>query len=196
MMTPFTPQGKDNMIGWMGAKSNPSNYGEKLVYQFPKQKLIYGPTQIESRIDQDTEISQRMTLWSQSGSRVIRGNLLVIPIEESLLYVEPVYLRSSGESSIPQLKRVIVAYGDRLAMRNTLNMSLQAVFSEEINETPSVDQPIEGDLQELISQAVEIYEEAQTLLQQGDFSGYAERFEQLGEIFDQIDELRSNQTGP
>jgi len=196
MMTPFTPQGKDNMIGWMGAKSNPSNYGEKLVYQFPKQKLIYGPTQIESRIDQDTEISQRMTLWSQSGSRVIRGNLLVIPIEESLLYIEPVYLKSSGESSIPQLKRVIVAYGDKLAMRNTLNMSLQAVFSEEINETPSGDQPIEGDLQELISQAVEIYDEAQTYLQQGDFSGYAERFEQLGEIFDQIDELRSNQTGP
>ncbi|MBS3778527.1 MAG: UPF0182 family protein, partial [Candidatus Thermoplasmatota archaeon] len=146
--------------------------------------------------DQDTEISQRMTLWSQSGSRVIRGNLLVIPIEESLLYVEPVYLRSSGESSIPQLKRVIVAYGDKLAMRNTLNMSLQAVFSEEINETLPDEQLIEGDLQELITQAVGIYEEAQTLLQQGDFSGYAERFEQLGEILDQIDELRNNQTGP
>ena len=195
IMTPFTPKGKDNMIGWMGAKSNPSNYGEKVVYQFPKQKLIYGPIQIESRIDQDTEISQRMTLWSQSGSRVIRGNLLVIPIEQSLLYVEPVYLRASGGSSIPQLKRVIVAYGDRLAMRNDLNTSLRAVFDEEVNETIPDDEPIEGDLQELITQAVEVYTEAEMLLQQGDFSGYADRIEQLGEILDQMNQLQGNQTG-
>jgi len=188
MMTPFTPNGKDNMIGWMGAKSDPSDYGDKVVYQFPKQELIYGPIQIESRIDQDTEISQRMTLWSQSGSRVIRGNLLVIPIGESLLYVEPVYLRASGGSSIPQLKRVIVAYGNRLAMRSTLNASLQAVFGEEVNETiPDDQEPVEGDLQELITQAVEIYDEAQSLLQQGDFSGYADRIEQLGDILDQLD---------
>ena len=196
MMTPFTPRGKDNMIGWMGAKSNPLEYGEKVVYQFSKQELIYGPTQIESRIDQDTEISQRMTLWSQSGSRVIRGNLLVIPIDESLLYVEPVYLRASGNSSIPQLKRVIVAYGDRLAMRNDLNTSLQAVFSEEINETIPDDQlPIEGDLQELIAQAIDIYDEATVLLQQGDFSGYAESIEQLGDVLDEIDQLQGDQTG-
>lgn len=196
MMTPFTPRGKDNMIGWMGAKSNPLEYGEKVVYQFSKQELIYGPTQIESRIDQDTEISQRMTLWSQSGSRVIRGNLLVIPIDESLLYVEPVYLRASGNSSIPQLKRVIVAYGDRLAMRNDLNTSLQAVFSEEINETIPDDQPpIEGDIQQLIAQAIDIYDEATVLLQQGDFSGYAESIEQLGDILDEIDQLQGDQTG-
>ncbi len=196
MMTPFTPTGKDNMIGWMGAKSDPSDYGEKVVYQFPKQELIYGPIQIESRIDQDTEISQRMTLWSQSGSRVIRGNLLVIPIGESLLYVEPVYLRASGGSSIPQLKRVIVAYGDRLAMRSDLNASLQAVFGEEVNETiPDDQEPVEGDLQELITQAVEIYDEAQSLLQQGDFSGYADRIEQLGDILDQLDQLQGNQSG-
>lgn len=194
MMTPFTPKGKDNMIGWMGAKSNPSNYGEKVVYQFPKQKLIYGPIQIESRIDQDTEISQRMTLWSQSGSRVIRGNLLVIPVEESLFYVEPVYLRASGASSIPQLKRIIVAYGDRVVMRNDLNTSLQAVFAEKINETIPDEQPIKGDLQELITQAVNSYEAAETLLKQGDFSGYAEKIEQLGEIIDQMNQLQNNQT--
>jgi len=193
IMTPFTPKGKDNMIGWMGAKSDPSDYGEKVVYQFPKQQLIYGPIQIESRIDQDTEISQRMTLWSQSGSRVIRGNLLVIPIKQSLLYVEPVYLRSSGESSIPQLKRVIVAYGDRLAMREDLKTSLQAVFSEDVNKTIPDEEPIEGDLQELITQAVTIYEEAETFLKQGNFSGYAERIEQLGEILNQINQLQDNQ---
>ena len=196
MMTPFTPRGKDNMIGWMGAKSNPGEYGEKVVYQFSKQELIYGPTQIESRIDQDTEISQRMTLWSQSGSRVIRGNLLVIPIDESLLYVEPVYLRASGNSSIPQLKRVIVAYGDRLAMRTSLNESLQAVFGEDVNETiPDDNIPIEGDLQELITQAVDFYNEAEGLLKEGDFSGYADSIEQLGDILDQMDQLQGNQTG-
>ncbi len=196
IMTPFTPNGKDNMIGWMGARSDPGKYGEKVVYQFPKQKLIYGPTQIESRIDQDTEISQQMTLWSQSGSRVIRGNLLVIPVNESLLYVEPVYLRASGNSSIPQLKRVIVAFGDRLAMREDLNASLAAVFLDEINETLPDDQPpIEGDIQELINQAIETYDEAFALLEQGDFSGYASRIEQLGEILDEIDQLQEDQTG-
>ncbi len=196
LMTPFTPNGKDNMIGWMGAKSNPENYGEKVVYQFPKQTLIYGPIQIESRIDQDTEISQRMTLWSQSGSRVIRGNLLVIPIEESLLYVEPVYLRASGASSIPQLKRVIVAYGDRLAMRTDLVDSLNAVFGEAVNETiPDDQQPIEGDIQALITQAVTMYNEAESLLTQGDFTGYADRIEQLGDILAQMDQIQGNQTG-
>ena len=195
MMTPFTPKGKDNMIGWMGAKSNPSDYGEKVIYQFSKQELIYGPIQIESRIDQDTEISQRMTLWSQSGSRVIRGNLLVIPIEQSLLYVEPVYLRASGASSIPQLKRVIVAYGDRVAMRNDLNTSLQAVFGEQINETIPDEEPIEGDLQELINQAIDLYAEAESLLMQGDFSGYAEKIEQLGDVLNQINNLQENQSG-
>ncbi|MFO8127541.1 hypothetical protein [Yoonia sp.] len=120
----------------------------------------------------------------------------MIPIDESLLYVEPIYLRASGNSSIPQLKRVIVAYGDRLAMRNDLNTSLQAVFSEEINETIPDDQPpIEGDLQELIAQAIDIYDEATVLLQQGDFSGYAESIEQLGDILDEIDQLQGDQTG-
>lgn len=195
IMTPFTPKGKDNMIGWMGAKSNPANYGEKLVYRFPKQKLIYGPKQIESRIDQDTEISQRMTLWSQSGSRVIRGNLLVIPIEQSLLYVEPVFLRASGASSIPQLQRVIVAYGDRIAMRNDVNSSLQAVFGEQVNDTIPDEEPIEGDLQDLINQAIDLYAEAELSLTQGNFADYAEKIEQLGEILNQIDSMQTNQTG-
>lgn len=198
MMTPFTPKGKDNMIGWMGAKSDPADYGEKIVYQFSKQELIYGPSQIEARIDQDTDISQRITLWSQSGSRVIRGNLLVIPIEDSLLYIEPVYLKASGGGSIPQLKRVIVAYGDKLAMRESLGKALQAVFKEEVNKTkpegPGEEEPVQGDLNELLDQASQKYNEAQELLKQGDFSGYAEKIEKVGEILDQIEKLRTNQT--
>ncbi|MEF8849047.1 MAG: UPF0182 family protein, partial [Candidatus Thermoplasmatota archaeon] len=197
MMTPFTPEGKDNMIGWMGTKSEPNNYGEKVIYQFSKQELIYGPTQIESRIDQDPEISQQMTLWSQSGSRVIRGNLLVIPVEKSLLYVEPVYLKASGGSSIPQLKRVIVAYGEKLAMRETLNESLRAIFTEKTNETipdQPEEPPITGDLQELLTKALNNYETARQMLKQGDFSGYAEKIEQLGEILNQMNQEIGNQT--
>jgi len=93
LMLPFTPANKNNMVAWMAARSDGEKYGQLLVYNFPKDKLVYGPTQIESRIDQDTDISQLLTLWSQRGSRVIRGNLLVIPINNSLLYVEPIYLQ-------------------------------------------------------------------------------------------------------
>ncbi|MBI3925384.1 MAG: UPF0182 family protein [Armatimonadetes bacterium] len=108
LMLPFTPKGKDNMIAWLAARCDGPHYGELLLYQFPKDSLVYGPQQIEARIDQDTVISQQLTLWDQRGSQIIRGNLLVIPIEDSLLYVEPLYLQGS-EAKIPELKRVIVA---------------------------------------------------------------------------------------
>jgi uncharacterized membrane protein (UPF0182 family) len=98
-----------------------------LLYEFPKQELVYGPSQIEARIDQTPEISEQLTLWSQQGSRVIRGNLTVIPIEESLLYVEPIYLRAE-QGELPELARVIVAYGDDIVMRETLEQSLSCVW--------------------------------------------------------------------
>ena len=97
------------------------------MYELPKEKLVYGPQQVEARIDQDTVISQQLSLWNQMGSKVIRGNLLVIPVEDSVVYVEPLYLRST-QGQIPELKRVIVAYGDRLAMERTLDAALAAVF--------------------------------------------------------------------
>ena len=115
LMTPLTPQNRDNMIGWMAARSDFPRYGEVLVYKLPKDHLVIGPIQIEALINQDTDISQRLSLWDQRGSRVIRGNLLVIPIEDSFIYVEPVYLISEG-TDIPQLKRIIVSDGEKLAM--------------------------------------------------------------------------------
>ena len=126
-MTPFTPRGKDNLAAWMVARMDGDNYGKLLVYRFPKQSLVYGPRQIENRINQDTEISRQFSLWDQRGSQVIRGELLVIPIEESLIYVQPIYLRAEG-GNIPELKRVVVAHENRVVMAETLEEGLNAIF--------------------------------------------------------------------
>src|SRR4051812_16255567 len=126
-MTPFTPRGKDNLAAWMVARMDGANYGKLSVYRFPKQSLVYGPKQIANRINQDTDISRQLTLWDQRGSEVIRGELLVIPIEESLIYVQPIYLRAEG-GSIPELKRVVVAHENRVVMGETLEEGLNALF--------------------------------------------------------------------
>src|SRR4029079_5519872 len=127
LMQPMTPANRSNMVAWLAARNDAPHYGELLVYELPKERLVYGPQQIEARIDQDTTISQQLSLWNQMGSKVIRGNLLVIPVEDSLVYVEPLYLRSD-QGQIPELKRVIVAYNDRVAMEPTLEAALSAVF--------------------------------------------------------------------
>jgi uncharacterized protein len=136
-MTPFTPRGKDNLAAWMVARMDGDNYGKLSVYRFPKQSLVYGPKQIANRINQDTEISRQLTLWDQRGSEVIRGELLVIPIEESLIYVQPIYLRAEG-GTIPELKRVVVAHENRVVMGETLEEGLDALFgSGAAQQTPT-----------------------------------------------------------
>jgi uncharacterized membrane protein (UPF0182 family) len=127
LMMPFTPTDKNNMIAWMSANCDGDDYGKLTVFRFPKEKTVFGPMQIESRIDQDTEISQHFTLWSQVGSRVIRGNLMVIPIEDALIYVEPIYLQAI-QSKLPELKRVVFAYNDQVVMEETLNEAISRVF--------------------------------------------------------------------
>jgi len=118
------------MIAWLAARCDAPDYGKLIVYEFPKERLVYGPFQIEARINQTTEISQQLTLWNQMGSRVIRGaNLLVIPIENSLLYVTPLYLRAE-QGHLPELKRVIAAYGEHVVMKETLAEALAALFIE------------------------------------------------------------------
>jgi len=127
LMSPFTPQNRDNMISWLAARSDFPNYGKMLFYQLPKDKLTYGPNQISAMIDQSTTISEQLTLWDQKGSGVIRGKLIVIPIENSFLYVVPLYLRAEG-TNFPQLKRVIAATGDKVVMQATLEEALSALF--------------------------------------------------------------------
>jgi uncharacterized membrane protein (UPF0182 family) len=128
LMLPFTPRGKSNLSAWMVARSDGEHYGKLGVYTFPKQRLVYGPNQIVARINQDAEVSRQISLWDQRGSSVIQGNLLVIPIEESLIYVRPLYLKADA-GKIPELKRVIVGYEDQIAMEQTLDMALQKLFS-------------------------------------------------------------------
>jgi uncharacterized membrane protein (UPF0182 family) len=127
LMTPFTPQNRSNMISWMAARSDFPDYGKMLFYQLPKDKLIYGPNQIEAMIDQNTLISQQLTLWNQKGSKVIRGKQIVTPIENSFLYVVPLYLQAAG-TNFPQLKRVIAVAGDKVVMEPTLDDALTALF--------------------------------------------------------------------
>jgi hypothetical protein len=129
LMLPMAPSQRENMIAWLAARCDPPDYGKLIVYEFPKEKLIYGPFQIEALIQQNTEISQQISLWNQMGSRVIRGNLLVVPIENSILYVSPLYLRAES-GQLPELKRVIAAYGDRVVMEETLGAALAALFKE------------------------------------------------------------------
>jgi uncharacterized membrane protein (UPF0182 family) len=136
IMTPFTPQNRDNMIAWLAARCDFPGYGKMLFYELPKEKLIYGPNQISAMIDQSTTISQQLTLWDQKGSNVIRGKLIVIPIENSFLYVVPLYLKAEG-ANFPQLKRVIVATGDRVVMEPTLDGALSDLFE---NTSPSAQQ--------------------------------------------------------
>ncbi|MFW6014875.1 MAG: UPF0182 family protein [bacterium] len=199
LMQPFTPDTKNNMIAWMAGRSDGENYGDLVLYNFPKDTLVYGPNQIESRIDQNADISQMLSLWGQRGSRVIRGNLLVIPIEKSILYVEPLYLQAET-SELPELKRVIVSYKDRIAMRPTLDQAIDAVFEkkEVITENEVDPDQIEDDLiqkpkdlQSLSNEAWEIYQEAQQSLQEGDFTEYGQLITELEDILKKINELSS-----
>jgi uncharacterized membrane protein (UPF0182 family) len=180
LLTLFNPSRKDNMIAWLAARSDPPNYGRLIAFNFPKQKLIYGPRQVEARIDQDPFISQQLTLWGQRGSTVIRGSLLAIPIDQSLIYVEPLYLAASEQGSLPELRRVIVAYGNQIAMEPNLETSLQRIFGggARVTEvargtaTPRLT-PAEGaELGPLARRAWEAWSRAQEALRRGDWSGY------------------------
>jgi len=178
LMTPFTPSTKNNMIAWLAAKNDQPDYGNLIVYKFPKEKLIFGPMQIEARIDQDSEISQQLTLWGQKGSTVIRGNLLVIPVEKSIIYVEPLYLRAeTGE--IPELKRVIVSNGSDVVIGNNLEDALEKLFMRTFKEREIVITGEEKTLKDLIKEAAEYYESAQEFAREGNWSKYGEELQKL-----------------
>jgi uncharacterized membrane protein (UPF0182 family) len=148
LMLPFTPKRKDNLSAWMVARCDGEQLGELIVYRFPRERLVFGPQQIINRINQDPEISRQISLWDQRGSEAVFGTLLVIPIEESLLYVRPLYLRSQG-GKIPELKRVIVVHEKRIAMKTSLREAVDALFmaegdgEEATTEETTVEKPAE-----------------------------------------------------
>jgi len=188
LLSPFNPSKKDNMIAWMAARSDGAHYGKLIVYNFPKQKLIYGPRQIEARIDQDAFISQQLSLWSQRGSQVIRGSMLAIPIEQSLLYVQPLYL-AAEKGSLPELKRVIVSMGNQIAMEENLEASLHQLFGSggrALETARAAAAPVGGPtlgresaVRPLVDQALQQYGRAQDFLRQGNFAGYGEELKRL-----------------
>ncbi len=181
LMLPFTPKGRENMIAWMCARCDGRHYGELLLYEFPKGKLIYGPMQIEARIDQNPEISKLFTLWGQMGSRVIRGNLLVIPIEGSIIYVEPVYLKAE-EAHIPELRGVIVAYNDFLVMKPTLKEALSEIFGKEKREVKT------KSLKDIVRECLKTYERAMESVKSGNWSEFGRMLEKLGRLLEALNE--------
>ncbi|MDE0198562.1 MAG: UPF0182 family protein [Caldilineaceae bacterium] len=209
---PFTPANRENMISWLAAQNDPEKYGEMLVYRFGKDSLVFGPKQIEARIDQDPTISSLLSLWNQQGSQVIRGNLLVIPIGESLLYVEPLYLQAAT-GKIPELKRVILATSERVIMAENLGLALADLFGQDIladtklaelaisgdGETPAVRPVVEQEavdvdlatssLEELILEANSRYTRAQDALLSGDWAAYGAELEGLERILERMLEV-------
>ncbi|MGN0732908.1 MAG: UPF0182 family protein [Emergencia sp.] len=181
---PFTPQSKQNMTGLMVARNDGEHYGELILYTVPKSKTVYGPMQIEAQINQNTEISKDFSLWSSQGTTYKRGNLFVIPIESSLLYVEPIYLEAAN-SAIPEVKRVIVAYNDKIAYEATLGQALASLFGDDASSEVTADEP--GGSGEpvtsadWIKKANDAYDSAQDALKDGDWSAYGKYMDQLEE---------------
>ena len=221
LMLPYTPAKKDNMIGWLAARSDFPNYGNLIVYKLPKDQLVYGPMQIEARIDQQTEISRELSLWDQRGSRVIRGNLLAIPMSDAFIYVEPIYLEAKQEAqrpvpvpqsqsavkpqkqqqearparkgstttaSLPELKRVIVALGNRVVMEERLDRALSRVLGSEIVQGKKVTSvlPPAGEISDLGNRALQYYHKAKEYLQEGDWAGYGRELDKLEGILKQL----------
>lgn len=212
---PFTPSGKKNMTGLMVARCDEGHYGELVLYKLPKDKVVYGPMQIESQIDQNTEISKEFSLWNSSGSTYTRGDMFVIPIDDSLLYVEPVYLESSTDTSLPEVKRVIIAYHDRIAYGSTLAESLRSLFNlgadYEVDAGTSAGTGTSGaggssaanvggadenagsgagagaSIPDLVSKASKAYDNAQAAMKEGDWAKYGQYQEELKSYLDQLD---------
>lgn len=163
MILPYTPKQKSNMTSLLVARSDGQNYGKLYMYKFPKDKTIQGPLMIETRIDQDSVISPQFTLWGQKGSAVLRGNVIVIPIEKSLIYVEPIYIKADNPNSLPEMKRVIVAYEDKIVMETTLDKALARIFGEEEIVTPSETIPagegVEAEVQRLLDEINSLFNE-------------------------------------
>lgn len=183
MIRPYVPSGRRNMIAWLYADSDGADYGQLGVLRFPKEELIYGPMQIEARFDQDPFISQQLTLWNQRGSEAIRGNMMVVPIDDTVLYVEPLYLQAQA-GRLPELKRILVAYGNRVAMGETLEQALAMVLSgQPAVEVPETGLPAEGpaeqDLGVLARSALAHYQAAQECLLRGDWACYGRELEAM-----------------
>jgi len=196
-MLPFTPRRRDNLASWMVARSDGEHYGKLQVFQFPKQTLVFGPQQVVARINQDQVISPQITLWNQQGSQVIQGTLMVIPIEESLIYVRPLYLRAQA-GRIPELTRVIVAYQNRIVMEPTLDLAIARLFGQSDRAAPAKTESATAPAaapaasgppptwERLAVEARETYQRALDAQRAGDWAKYGEEIKRLGELLERL----------
>jgi len=198
LMLPLNPSKKDNMTAWMCARCDAPNYGDLIVYSLPKDKLIYGPMQIEARINQQPDISAELTLWGQQGSQVIKGNLLIIPIKNSFLYVEPLYLQSE-HGQIPELKRVIVTYNDQIEMKETLEEALQAIFNSSgqqdslsMKQITGIEKTVNTTLSSKATEALDHYNKATEYLKQGNWAGYGKELQEMKDVLTRMSQGNSN----
>lgn len=189
LLLPYTPSKRDNLAAWLAARCDEPNYGNLVVYTFARDRLIYGPKQIDARINQDSYISQQLTLWGQRGAQVIRGSLLIIPIEKSLLYVQPLYLVAADKAGLPELRRVIVAYENNVVMEENLETALQRLFDSKRTTLKMADQPA-GDTKvpegNLAKEAVKAFERAVEMQKQGNWAGYGEEIKKLERILNKM----------
>ncbi|MBQ2776164.1 MAG: UPF0182 family protein, partial [Peptococcaceae bacterium] len=201
LIRPFTPTQKDNMVAWLAARNDDENYGKLVLFKFPKQSTIYGPAQVEARISNDSEISQNLNLWDQQGSSVIRSNLLVIPIQNSILYIEPIYLTTNNENSLPEVVRIVVAYKDKIVMAKTLDEALSQLFGTDFESTgpgsaPSGSEPSGGNdtaatYDEVVQQIKAAYQNAKMSAQQGEWADYGAYMDELEKAINQLGKTTS-----
>ncbi|HET9923490.1 MAG TPA: UPF0182 family protein [Methylomirabilota bacterium] len=200
LLSGFNPSGRDNMIALLVARMDPPYYGRIIAYAFPKQKLVFGPRNIQARINQDPVISQQISLWNQQGSRVITGHLLAIPIDQSLIYVQPLYLAAAEQGALPELRRVVVAYGNQIAMEPTLEAALARIFGARVrgDEAPSARPaeraPAPPSLGAAVSAGVqrawEAWQRGQDALRRGDWAAYGQEQKRLEETLRALREGR------
>jgi uncharacterized membrane protein (UPF0182 family) len=196
LIMPFTPRGKSNMVSWMAARTDGAHYGEYVSYVLPKDKVIFGPQQVANRINENTQISSDFTLFHQAGSEVQQGNLLVVPIGNSFLYFEPIYLRATQSSSLPELKRVILADQTQVVYTNTLQQAIdQLVGTGPTTGPPSTTPPptitpaVVAQIADLVTQANQHYAKAYAALKSGDLTTYASEMVTVGKLLQQLQNL-------
>ncbi len=186
LMLPFTPKNRQVLIGWMAGMCDPPNYGRLIAYRFPKKKRVLGTQQVETKIDQDRYLSEKLTLWDQRGSRVIRGNLLVIPLDETLLYVEPIYLEAEA-AAYPELRLVAVMHNDKLSYAETFDEALQGLFKEGKQKLPTVEAAT-GTMSELARQAQQAFDDYRRLQGDGEFEKAGQALERLRKVLQQMNQ--------
>lgn len=189
LLLPYTPAKRDNLAAWLAARCDEPNYGKLVVYTFPRDRLIYGPKQVDARINQDSYISQQLTLWGQRGAQVIRGSLLVIPIERSLLYVQPLYLAAADKAGLPELRRVIVAYENEVVMEENLELALVRLFGTKkmgISKPEQIAKDAQIPTSDLAKRAMKSFDQALEMQKQGNWAGYGEEIKRLEQILKQM----------